>query len=467
MLKRIHDAFKGVIFEVFTFFRRHVTISIFLMISIVTIIKFSEIPVANWCPSIISRLLLRPITGTSQFFYYELANTFAITIISSIIIYILVSYIPQRIRAKKAFLTIKKSLIQLYSAMDLIIELYKYALNITKPNNRIKQTELGEADTLLLNDKTQDLIIRSGIKSKPPNIIKYGSNFYKDIKNEIEAIDKAIELIKANISISFLDDELLRVVTCIENSRFLSMLHGINKGETALPGYRNIKLNFSVSLYEFMKQFQKLGKYDFKKMAHVISAMKDTDYDSKRESEVEKLNRSIFIMDKAQSLSKVQTVIKSLPYNNQKNLNITIGIALEMIIAFDVEENDRGLLLYAKEIVEHCIEKYENSDSMAAVLQTNLAQIELRLTGVITNKKCEILEDIIQDEDLEDAFKIGACVLLKKYDKASVIFETISGSDKNAFIQSPIYKLWEYPPEEYKKKWHHGTILFNLPSNYE
>ena len=116
-------------------------------------------------------------------------------------------------------------------------------------------------------------------------------------------------------------------------------------------------------------------------------------------------------------------------------LTFTNKLLLEMLLAFDENKNE---MLYAtiEKLSQYLLEK-DNFDKEVAKI--NYFQVQQRKRK-LTSEELKEINDIQSKTDNETT-KIACLILMKSYDLAEALIETLSDEIKQEVTQYPIYNL--------------------------
>ena len=110
--------------EIGLFIKRHLIICILCVICILVVLKFSQLPAPDWLLPGVRWAFLCPPEKSTEYEWLSLLNSISLAFITSIIVYIIVDYIPERKKAYKSFSLVKGHFDVLYDQMSKLIYMY-------------------------------------------------------------------------------------------------------------------------------------------------------------------------------------------------------------------------------------------------------------------------------------------------------------------------------------------------------
>lgn len=249
-------------------------IYILLIISSYIIIKYSELPLFAWIPQGLIKYFLKPEYGTTKYECYRILENLSLAYIASYIFYVLIDYLPKRKNEKLAYISIQSYLIDLYLNMSIVIAALNASINLKTDIKKIKVDDLKSMDELTIAD--ENIFYH---KYNYINGILMGNNdgyfnYYSDTPKYIKLIKKEIEKIKSIPCSSYINYNLLLVITNIEINNFLSQILGFEK-KSLINNAKVIYSELGVNYFNFISSYIMLEKYVKNKHTYVYELMTD------------------------------------------------------------------------------------------------------------------------------------------------------------------------------------------------
>ena len=428
--------------EVCLFIKRHRTICILCVFCVFLIVKFSQIPAPKWFPPIFQWVMICPQIGTVSFECLSLLNNLCLAFIASIIVYIIVEYIPERKKAYKSFSLSKGDFNALYEQMSKLIHMYMHEVGVQDPENQVDLEQLSGMRDLKINDQIRKCRINCISNGKKVSK-SIGYSLYSDSLECYNKLVKSIRSIKGDFYSAYLDSDIIDITYKIENNYFFIIL---SYGSLI---YNNdiSKVNFlglDKAFLEFINVHLSINKYNINKVTYSFSALSDQEFEEEMESILFCLSRGIY---KHLSETKVERftneIISFQPTELRKRKSE--GVLLEMLVYYDASLiKQRYILEAALKIAKYVL--HNETDYLSAVYAfLNLAQIKKRL-HTLSDKDLRLLRKIKQKKSLDKKIIVASAILCEDYKYAKEVFDEFSETDKNVFIQFPIYHLWKNPP---------------------
>lgn len=432
--------------EILVFFTRQKVLCVLCLLSIFVIVKYSKLPTPDWLPISICSLLNRPDEGTTDFEIWTLLNSLSLAFVSSVITYIIIHYIPERRKVHKAFAIQKKQLCSLYSYMSRLIYMYLFEIGIKDTERNITEKRISNVCNVEITDQWRYCKIRTFRNGKNGNVVDLGYNLFKDSKQYSELIQKTIDQMKGTVFSAYLDQDILEMLSIIENNWFLKYFSYMDTPYKRTPGYQNVILNYDKSFFELIKCHISLDKYDYDKLTYEFSEISEDEIKAEEEKRLFMASRVIYKHFGASEAIRIANEITALEPNEER-LRKANGVLLELLVFYDTEEQKQKEILDAAFTIAEYILVNENNLQDKEIAFLNVMQIKKRLQ-IITAEDINKLDAIIVDGKGSEEVLIGALIICEKYKEAVPLFEQLSEERKRIFTQLPIYRLWEKPPVE-------------------
>lgn len=232
--------------EVCLFIKRHRTICILCVFCVFLIAKFSQIPAPEWFPPIFQWIMTCPQIGTVSFECLSVLNNLCLAFIASIIVYVIVEYVPERKKAYKSFSLIKGDFNVLYDQMSKLIYMYMYEVGIQIPEDQVDLAQLSGMRDLKINDQIRKCRINC-ISNGEKVSDSIGYSLYSDSLECYNKLVKAIGNIKGEFYSSYLDSDILDIIYKIEhNYFFITLSYGslIYDNNTTNVEFRNLDKSY-------------------------------------------------------------------------------------------------------------------------------------------------------------------------------------------------------------------------------
>ena len=120
---------------------------------------------------------------------------------------------------------------------------------------------------------------------------------------------------------------------------------------------------------------------------------------------------------------------------NPMLLTFTNKLLLEMLLAYDENKNEK-LYISISILSNFLLEKDKQNKDVAKI---NYYQVKQRKNKLTSGELQEINE--IQSKTERDTIKIACLILMKSYDLAQALIDSLPDEEKQEFIQYPIYNL--------------------------
>lgn len=429
--------------EIWLFIRRHIIICVLCVVCAFIITKYSQLPMPDWLPQFFHNLFLCPSADTAHYEWLSLLNNLSLAFLASIIVYIVVQYIPERRKANKAFSLLRKEFVSLYSSMSQMICMYFFELGVTEKEEKIKLEQLSGVCEIDFSDFVRKCRIRDLKNGRYINCVSIGYTLYKDSLECYQQISKAIGKIKETKCSANLDNDIVNTISVIENNWFLRFF-SYEKSIIATSSKKNKIINFDKGFYEIIKCHIELNEYAFDKMTYEYVGISNAEYEEEKEKSLFIRPRNFYLyMGETEATKTAENIIKLEP--TELRLRKSEGVMLEMLAYYDsAEQKSKEILLAALQIAKY-VYLNETGFTNEVIAFINIAQIKKRLNTLSESNK-KILHLIETHKPMRTDAIVGSAILCKDYVLASEVFEAFSEEDKQFFIQLPIYHLWDNPP---------------------
>jgi len=426
----------------------HIVIMGLFLFCIAYAIKMSKIPfLLNQVP-FIERLFAKPQDGTIQLEVGTFINNIGMAYIASIVTYLVVQYIPERQKTKKAFLLFKSDFVSLYSYMSELIGMYLFEVNrADKKESEILISDLSEINGIGLTEEKKwgrKLDYRNGIRG---NTVSDTYNLYKDAKLYSNLIIEKITAIKSSPSSKNIDEHLLEIISKIEGSRFLWTIRKTEEPYKKIPSYRLVILNQDRSFYEFIQCHIALERYKFDKITYRFVKLSPEEIEQSQKWNVLHTNRSIIGHFSTEEIEKRVNKIVGLD-PEEETLNQAEGVLIELLVSYDSDvKKEKKILELSRDLAEYIYRNRTDAQGKEYAF-LNQMQIKIRLNTPIKNKEISKLKSYEKKKD-DKNMVLGSAILLKDEELAKSVFESMTEDEKSIFTDFPIYRLWENAPIPY------------------
>lgn len=432
--------------ELWRFLKKHIVICLLCLLSGLIIAKQSNIPAPSWLPTFFLRFLLRPEIETTAFEYLEILNNLSLAFIASIITYIVIQYIPERKKAYKSYEILKNELRGLYEHMDFLISIYLFDLGLKKNKKRISLKSLSNLPHLTISDRKISCAIDVLFDGEKGNILDYGYSLLTDSIRYVDAIKKNIEHIEGAMCSAQLDEDIINIVSTIENGLFVRCFHNSNivKMRNRNPDIQHHIMNLDKGLYEIIRCHRLLDKYNFEKVTFQITKISDEEMREEEEKILFMNNRIIF---RSLGANRVNQVVDSILLLDptEERLQKSQDVLLEILVYYDeMHLKSQEVLAAALKLSEYIMEHDSNAQNYQYAI-LNYLQTKKRF-NCLSDEDTETIQRIISDKKSPEEIVLGALIINEDYEKALRLFEQLPGEEKDRFIQFPIYNLWPNPP---------------------
>jgi len=428
--------------EIGLFIKRHLIICILCVICILVVLKFSQLPAPDWLLPGVRWAFLCPPEKSTEYEWLSLLNSISLAFITSIIVYIIVDYIPERKKAYKSFSLVKGHFDVLYDQMSKLIYMYMYEVGIQIPEDQVDFAQLSGMRDLKINDQIRKCRINCISNGKKVSN-SVGYSLYSDSMECYNKLVKAIGNIKGEFYSSYLDSDIFDILYKIEhNGIFISLSYGSRIYDNDIT--KVIFMGIDKSFLEFIKIHLSINKYNINKVTYSFSDLSDLEYEKERESVLFCLSRGVYkYLSEAKVERFTNEIISFQPTELRKRKSE--GVLFEMLVYYDAALiKQRYILDAALKIAKYNL-RNETNHVNAVCAFLNLAQIKKRL-HTLSDKDLRLLRKIKQKKTLDKRIIVASAILCEDYQYAKEVFEDFSEEEKDVFIQFPIYHLWKNPP---------------------
>lgn len=425
--------------------RNHIVIMGLFCVCLFLSVKMSSIHVFPFLPPGIKRLFLRPADGSIWMEIGEYINNLGMAYIASILTYLVVQYIPGRQKAKKTFHLFENSFVALYMHMSELIGMYLFEIEKEKlKENEVTVEDLKEINSVVLIDQEKWVRIldyRNGIRG---NTVSHSYNLYTDVKNNTALIIDEIKKIKNSPSAVFLDEDVVEIISKIESCRFLEMISYWSQPYIAIPSYEPIVIHQDINFYEFIQFHLELNQYIFDKITYRYERMDEQEIEREKNRQAFRIGRGVIRFLTMEDIENgIKRIISLEP--EEKTLNKAEGVLLELLVSYDNGiKREMRILEIAKLLAEY-IHKNQKNEHDRGYSYCNLIQVKIRMHCTLTEEEICRLRKYEQSQD-DKSLALGSAILLRNFQGANNIFDTMAEDERLLFTELPIYSLWEEPP---------------------
>ena len=254
-------------------------------------------------------------------------------------------------------------------------------------------------------------------------------SYYKDIDEVLEKLNvkKDLDLDSATENDYKKIDCLIK---CILKNEFIS-----NKPDN-IPSQATMKIsNISVTLIclinkENETEYQFKNAYDKDFFIYVF----DKENQENQAPLICYLKKNNFLYDDNIDYDLIIENITNFKLNPML-LTFTNKLLLEMLLAYDENKNEK-LYISISILSNFLLEKDKQNKDVAKI---NYYQVKQRKNKLTSGELQEINE--IQSKTERDTIKIACLILMKSYDLAQALIDSLPDEEKQEFIQYPIYNL--------------------------
>lgn len=253
------------------FIRKNMILSILLFVSILVVIKFSELHFLPFTPTYLEIVFLKPVDNTAEYEIFALMENLSLAYIASLMFYIIVDYIPKEKMAKKSLDILEKKLVSLYLYTGEIISYVLAEIKLDKELDDILKEDLIILDEQKFSHNSKYYISYTYIDGiKNDGCTKLEFIFKKDIIVYSDLVLKSIENIKNMPCIMYADFKLIEILSSIESNRFFKQLNEI-KDIPEDVHFRNF--NLGVNFYNLIQSLLMFDDINFKKHRYKLIEM--------------------------------------------------------------------------------------------------------------------------------------------------------------------------------------------------
>lgn len=281
-MRRINIFFRKII----EFVKDNKIIVIILLLSVFSIIKFSELPFIKSTPDFIERFFIKPNQGATGFEVWRLLENLSLAYIASVIFYIIIDFIPKQKMERKAFNLLQSDLVSLYLYMSDIIVSIKTALGIIKDIRDISLDDVSLLDDFKLKNEPVYYYSTPYIDGEKKGAVQEFYNYYIDTPNYANLINERLEKIKKVPCAIYAEFRLLEVLSTIESNYFINQVLDF-KNEPLNDDICISRCNFGKNYYDFIQSYIKLGLFKFEKHTYQKMPMSESEIKDYKDSVVD------------------------------------------------------------------------------------------------------------------------------------------------------------------------------------
>lgn len=171
------------------------------------------------------------------------------------------------------------------------------------------------------------------------------------------------------------------------------------------------------------------GEENNKKITNQYSLLKKEDY-----LNLDNINYNIILSSYEKIIDKYQE--KADGIFERANFDM-----LNMLSAYDEGDSKNKKLFNLVKKMAIWIEEHGKEEVSKEINLINTLQIEKRVRE-LTKDEVAQLADLLENNSVEDIFKVAICLLLDNQMLAEFYFGRMNDEEKDAFIQYPIYRFW-------------------------
>lgn len=245
--------------NLYTFLKRNKTLCIIFLLSVFVILKFSNFPILWFIPDFVRNIILKPQGNSIEYKFFELSYSFSLAYISSFLFYIIVDYIPKFKKEKIAFKIVHKYFESLNIDLEELIYIFLLNIDVYEECTILKESDLHKLEKTTLNRE------RIYFKKITPNLERnnYTFDFYdlnEDVRQSVISIRENIENVKTSLVVSDLSNELVRLVSNIDNNDFLNQaIQFVTEGNIYKSSVPITRANFTLNFFNLIKLYRYLN----------------------------------------------------------------------------------------------------------------------------------------------------------------------------------------------------------------
>ena len=245
-----------------------------LLLAVFIVLKFSTLPTPSFLPNFIIDLFERPAKGSQSLEALRILESLSLAYITSLIIYLLIDFIPKKRLEKKALTICNSKLVNVYLNMSNIIGPIKMLLDLNKENRNITTNELSritkyEPHLEKTYYKSEIFLNKADRKEQTKGIFL----FHKDISQYASNIITLIDEITTLPSSGNLPIQLLYILSTIRSCEFIEKWH---QSKTAPINSSSYEIhNMDNALYEFIQLYLALEEFNFNKHTYIYTKLND------------------------------------------------------------------------------------------------------------------------------------------------------------------------------------------------
>ncbi|WP_319228749.1 hypothetical protein [Draconibacterium orientale] len=253
----------------------NIILAILFILSSLVVLKYSKLTLPPFFPVFLNKLLQNPKSKTKTYEVYKILEKLSLSIITALIIFFLIDFVPGKRNEKKALAINEQQLTNVYLNMGNAIAPIKMVLDINKKNKKIKLQDLKDMTTY--SEKLRSKYYyksKTYLEGREPKVNTIGIFLYPDdLVTTSAQIKKYIDSINALPSSSNLPVKLIETLSSIRSSRFLRIC-----GDFEEPITKSNEINvheFDLAFYEFLKLYRELNDFKFRKHSYVYTQLNE------------------------------------------------------------------------------------------------------------------------------------------------------------------------------------------------
>lgn len=253
----------------------NIVLTILFILSSLVVLKYSKLTLPSLFPDFFIKLLQNPKPQTNTYEVYKILEKLSLSIITALIIFFLIDFLPGKRNEKKALAINEQQLTNVYLKMGNAIAPIKMVLDINKKNKKIKLQDL--KDMNIYSEKLRSKYYyksKTYLKGREPKVNTIGIFLYPDdLVTTSAQIKKYIDSINALPSSSNLPVKLIETLSSIRSSRFLKICDNFND-----PPPKSGKIiihDFDKAFYEFLRLYRKLNNFKFRKHSYAYTKLNE------------------------------------------------------------------------------------------------------------------------------------------------------------------------------------------------
>lgn len=427
---------KIILKEIVIFFKNQIILVFFAIASLYVAIKCSHIKVFSWIPLTIQRLFIAPVEGTQLYECLNLLNGLCLAFLASFIFYIINNYIPRRINERKAEMSYSNEFFNLYSSMSRIIDMYLYEINIDKNEGKITLEDCKKMNQIKVTNCDNWIEIKYMNNGKFANTVSNHYNLLKDTIEETKRIYKNIDIIRSRSNYHYLSFSLVNCITKIEVNEFIKSM----KFHYENPFISELNKGFSflgveTSFYDLIQRHIELSSYVTNKCTYDFKYLNPERIENVKESETFMFARIFYkIYSVDYVINKINKIIQYS--KTEERIEKARFVLEECIICvhdyYDTSSNFINSLM--------TLSDYITSSEFCNKIDI-INKYHIKMYKGFLDEDTAMLKELFNDKD--NLIKFYASILLKDTINSSNFYNQLSKKEKDIFINSSMYKLWE------------------------